>query len=228
LGALATRLAGSSDIFDGAATRTVNFLAAHDGFTLADLTAYEARRNEANGEQNRDGHGENFSWNNGIEGPSGDPTVQAARRRDAKALLSTLFLSRGTIMLTAGDEFGRSQQGNNNAYAQDNSIGWVDWAARDGELERHAFAMAALRAGTPVLREVALLSDTDVEWLDEQGQPLTVVQWEDPQRRGLALRYRTTGLAICINGSLEDCAFHLPEGIVMVAARSIAVSPPAR
>src|SRR3546814_7038158 len=120
IGALATRLAGSSDIFHGAAaTRTVNFLAAHDGFTLADLTAYEHRRNEANGEHNRDGHGENFSWNNGVEGASADPAIQAARRRDVKALLGTLFCSRGTIMLTAGDEFGRTQMGNNNAYAQD-------------------------------------------------------------------------------------------------------------
>nr|WP_218647654.1 glycogen debranching protein GlgX [Sphingobium lactosutens] len=228
LGALATRLAGSSDIFDGTATRTVNFLAAHDGFTLADLTAYETRHNEANGEQNRDGHGENFSWNNGAEGPSDDPAIAAARRRDVKALLATLFLSRGTIMLTAGDEFGRSQQGNNNAYAQDNVIGWIDWAARDGELEAHAFALAALRTGTPALRDVALLTDADVDWLDEAGQSLTVAQWEDPHRRRLVLLYRATGLAICINGSIEDCAFHLSDGAVTVAARSIAVSPPAR
>ena len=228
LGALATRLAGSSDIFDGAATRTVNFLAAHDGFTLADLTAYETRHNEANGEQNRDGHGENFSWNNGTEGPSDDPAIAAARRRDVKALLSTLFLSRGTIMLTAGDEFGRSQQGNNNAYAQDNMIGWIDWASRDEELEAHAFALAALRVATPELRDIALLSDAEVEWLDEEGQPLTVAQWEDPHRCRLALRYRAKGLAICINGGPEVCAFHLPDGVVTVAARSVEVSPPAR
>ena len=120
VGALATRLAGSSDAFAGTATRTVNFVAAHDGFALADLVAYERKHNEANGEMNRDGHNENFSWNNGVEGESDDIKILSERRRDLKALLSTLFLSRGTIMLTAGDEFGRTQHGNNNAYAQDN------------------------------------------------------------------------------------------------------------
>jgi glycogen operon protein len=228
LGALATRLTGSSDIFSGGVTRSVNFLAAHDGFTLADLTAYESRHNDTNGEGNRDGHGENFSWNNGVEGPNDDPAIGVARRRDVKALLATLFCSRGTIMLTAGDEFGRSQQGNNNAYAQDNAIGWIDWTRRDGELEAHAFALAALRAKTPELRDVALLSDADVEWLDEEGQPLSVAQWEDPQRRRLAMRYRTTGLAVCVNGSPHDSAFTLPEGTMTVAGRSVAISPPAR
>src|SRR3546814_20467535 len=112
IGALATRLAGSSDIFHGAAaTRTVNFLAAHDGFTLADLTAYEHRRNEANGAHNRDGHGETFSWNNGVEGARADPAIQAARRRDVTPLIGTLFCSRGTSMLTAGAEFGRAPLG---------------------------------------------------------------------------------------------------------------------
>ncbi len=108
-------------------TRSVNFLAAHDGFTLADTVAYQTKHNEANGEGNRDGHNENCSWNNGVEGPSDDPVVAAARAADLRALLATLFASTGTIMLTAGDEFGRSQQGNNNAYAQDNAIGWIDW-----------------------------------------------------------------------------------------------------
>ncbi|HWC63852.1 MAG TPA: hypothetical protein VG501_09535, partial [Rhizomicrobium sp.] len=124
-GALATRIMGSSDIFSGAfsgpgTTRTVNFTAAHDGFTLADLVAYAEKHNEANGEANRDGSNQNFSWNNGIEGPSTDTAVLQRRRDDIKALLATLFVSRGTIQLTAGDEFGHSQQGNNNAYAQDN------------------------------------------------------------------------------------------------------------
>ncbi|MGP0217223.1 glycogen debranching protein GlgX, partial [Escherichia coli] len=92
-----------------------------------------------NGEDNRDGHGENYSWNNGVEGPSDDPDERAARRANVMALLSTLFLSRGTIMLTAGDEFGRTQRGNNNAYAQDNAIGWIDWDARDTAIEAHCF-----------------------------------------------------------------------------------------
>ncbi|MDI1296173.1 MAG: glycogen debranching protein GlgX [bacterium] len=221
LGAFATRLAGSSDIFTGARTRSVNLLAAHDGFTLADVTAYEHKHNEANGEQNRDGHGENLSWNNGVEGPSDDPAITAARRHDVKALLSTLYCSRGTIMLTAGDEFGRSQQGNNNAYAQDNAISWIDWGARDREIEAHAFALAAMRARCPDLRDTALLSDGDVEWLDEGGHPLTIAQWEDPTRRRLVLRFRGSGLALCVNGGDSLCQFVLPEGRVAVERRSL-------
>ena len=112
-------------------TRTVNFIAAHDGMTLADICAYERKHNEANGEQNRDGHDENFSWNNGVEGETANTEVTAQRERDVRALLATLFASRGTIMLTAGDEFGRTQKGNNNAYAQDNELTWLDWAGRD-------------------------------------------------------------------------------------------------
>ncbi|MFY9348806.1 MAG: glycogen debranching protein GlgX [Sphingobium sp.] len=221
IGALATRLAGSFDVFSGDATRSVNFLAAHDGFTLADLTAYKQRHNEANGEHNRDGHHENLSWNNGVEGPSDNPAVLPARRRDIMALLSTLFLSRGTIMLTAGDEFGRTQQGNNNAYCQDNAIGWVDWAGRDAAIEAHAFALAGLRAETPALHGTALLSDADVEWLDEQGQPLTTSQWEEPQRRRLSLRFRNGGLALCVNGAAGPCAFLFDGETIDVPARSI-------
>lgn len=227
LGAVATRLAGSSDIFRGETTRTVNFLAAHDGFTLADMTAYEQRHNHANGEENRDGHGDNLSWNNGVEGPSADPAVQAARRRDARALLATLFCSRGTIMLTAGDEFGRTQQGNNNAYAQDNAISWVDWAGRDTVLETEAFALAALRAENADLNDTAILSEADVAWLDEGGAPLDIVQWEDPQRRRFALRYRGSGLTICVNGDGEACRFLLEGVAVDVPARAVVVLSPA-
>ncbi|WP_242122993.1 glycogen debranching protein GlgX [Sphingobium sp. Sx8-8] len=218
LGALATRLAGSSDIFGhGPTTRTVNFLAAHDGFTLADLTAHAHKHNHANGEDNRDGHGENFSWNNGVEGAASDPLVLGARRRDVKALLATLFCSRGTIMLTAGDEFGRSQQGNNNAYAQDNAIGWIDWAGRDRDIEEYAFALAALRSAKPELRETGWLTEDDVEWLDEQEQRLTVEQWEDPDRHRLAMRFRGSGLILYINGGPTACHF----GHVEVPARTI-------
>jgi glycogen debranching enzyme len=226
LGALATRLAGSSDVFGaGGATRTVNFLAAHDGFTLADVTAYEQRHNEANGERNRDGHGENFSWNNGVEGATDDPTIAEARRRDVMALLSTLFCSRGTIMLTAGDELGRSQRGNNNAYAQDNAIGWIDWSARDGEVEAHAFALAAMRAGREELSGTMLLTDEDLEWLDEEGQPLSVAQWEDRERRRLAMRWRKSGFALCVNGAAEGCRFRVSGQEVDVPARSVATLP---
>ena len=146
IGTLATRLAGSSDVFEREACRSVNYVAAHDGFTLADGLSYTERRNWANGEQNRDGGGESVVWNNGAEGPSEDEAVRAARAADARALLGTLFASTGTIMLTAGDEFGRTQQGNNNAYAQDNALTWLDWEHRDRELEAHVAALAAWRA----------------------------------------------------------------------------------
>ena len=222
VGTLATRLAGSSDLFGGGeGSRTVNFLAAHDGFTLADLTAYAQRHNDANGEQNRDGHGENFSWNNGVEGASADPAVVDARRRDVKALLSTLFVSRGTIMLTAGDEFGCTQQGNNNAYAQDNAIGWIDWAGRDRDIEDHAFALASLRADRPELSGTSWLNDADVEWLDEHGQPLSPAQWEDGERRRLALRYRSTGFTLCVNGATDPCRFSIAGDVLMVPGRAI-------
>ena len=165
-GTMATRLAGSSDIFGRNAarkTRTVNFIAAHDGMTLADICAYERKHNEANGEQNRDGHDENFSWNNGVEGETENTEVTAQRERDVRALLATLFASRGTIMLTAGDEFGRTQKGNNNAYAQDNELTWLDWAGRDQSLEEYAFALAAIRKAAPALTETAFLTGEAVD-----------------------------------------------------------------
>lgn len=222
IGAFATRLTGSSDIFAGEATRSVNFLAAHDGFTLADMTAYAQRHNEANGEQNRDGHGENFSWNNGIEGPSDDATITDARRRDVMALLTTLFCSRGAIMLSAGDEFGRSQQGNNNAYAQDNAISWIDWAGRDEALQAQAFELAALRARCPALQSDRFLTEADVAWLDETGVPMLVGQWEDPARRRVTLHFWESRLTLCLNGDEAPCDFRLPDGrVVSVAGRTL-------
>ena len=145
----------------------------------------------ANGEHNRDGHGENHSWNNGVEGPTDDPAVLAERRRDLKALLATLFASRGTIMLTAGDEFGRTQGGNNNAYAQDNPITWLDWEDRDRDLEAHAAALAALRRAHPALADPTLLTGApgpdgipDVAWLTPGGTAKTVADWENAHAPG--------------------------------------------
>ncbi|MEJ7925293.1 glycogen debranching protein GlgX [Sphingobium sp. AN641] len=231
LGRFATRLAGSSDIFGGeAGTRSVNFLAAHDGFTLADLVAHEARHNHANGEDNRDGHGENLSWNNGVEGASDDPDVVAARRRDVRALLATLFLSRGTIMLTAGDEFGRSQRGNNNAYAQDNAITWLDWAARDEEIEACAVMLAALRARVAALRDTALLTPDTGCWSDEGGAPMTPERWEAADARRVALCLPQAAVAICVNGADEPCVFKTAWGDIGVAGRAVGwiAHPPAR
>ncbi len=177
---LATRIAGSSDLF-GPRCRSVNFLAAHDGFTLADSVAYAERHNLANGEQGRDGHGENFSWNNGIEGPSDDPQVQARRAADLRAMLGTLFASTGTIMLTAGDEFGRSQQGNNNAYAQDNAISWIDWERRDRGLEDYVAAIAAWRAA----RAAAFTAFPESGiWHRLDGSAMTAQDWDNPQTPG--------------------------------------------
>ncbi|WP_226016328.1 glycogen debranching protein GlgX [Novosphingobium sp. FKTRR1] len=189
IGALATRMAGSADLFGPCADhacRSINFVAAHDGFTLADMLAFAHRHNWANGEDNRDGHGDNHSWNNGAEGPSADPAVQARRQLYARALLGTLFLSAGSIMLTAGDEFGRSQQGNNNAYCQDNPITWIDWSARDLALEAHVAALGAWRAAQTAAT-MARFPD-DGTWLALEGAPMDVVRWEDPNTAGVQWR----------------------------------------
>jgi glycogen operon protein len=192
-GDLATRIAGSSDIFGRrgeSRTRSVNFLAAHDGFTLKDLVSFEHRHNLANGEDNRDGHGENLSWNNGVEGPTDDPQVEGHRALDLRALLTTLFASRGVIMLTAGDAFGRSQGGNNNAYAQDNPVTWIDWAARDLALEDFTADLARFRAEHPELGSPVFL-DKDgalqgVEWRKLDGGHILPHEWQG--LRGLELR----------------------------------------
>ncbi len=221
-GALATRLAGSSDVFsrpgrDG--TRSVNFLAAHDGFTLMDLVSHEHKHNDANGEDNRDGHNENLSWNNGAEGRTDDPQVQERRRRDVRALLSTLFASRGTIMLTMGDEGGRSQQGNNNAYCQDNEITWMDWKTLDADLVRHTATLAAIRKRFPVFSETAFFTgDGDVSWLAPSGASMQVSEWEDPGNMLLGMMLETADgtsgrsarLAILFNRSQKDAQFILP------------------
>ena len=191
LGDFTTRVAGSADIFPHRPiTRGINFVTAHDGFTLADLVSFEAKRNDANGEQNRDGSNDNLSWNNGTEGPADDPTILAARTRDVRALLATLLLSRGTPMLSMGDELGRTQHGNNNAYAQDGPATWIDWPSADTKLIDYTATVIALR------RELAPLFDgrtllgrpvgdtilPDVTWLAPDGQ---VVDWNRPTNRTL-------------------------------------------
>lgn len=182
IGAVATRLAGSSDVFERSKCRSINFVAAHDGFTLADTVAYAQRRNEDNGEQNRDGMAENYSWDNGVEGPIDDPAVIASRRADVRALLGTLFASTGTIMITAGDEFGRTQHGNNNAYAQDNATTWLNWENRDRELESHVVALAAWRAQRA---DWFLRFPEYGAWLGSRGV-LEVADWEAPGAAQLA------------------------------------------
>ncbi|MCP9233166.1 glycogen debranching protein GlgX [Mesorhizobium sp. LMG 17147] len=225
IGALATRLAGSSDVFSKAGqttSRSLNFIAAHDGMTLADIVAYEHKHNEANGEQNRDGHDDNLSWNNGVEGQTDDQSIVTARFDDRCALLATLFASRGTIMLTAGDEFGRTQRGNNNAYAQDNDITWLDWSGRDRALERYTALLAKMRRAAPALSDTRFLTGElpagsqipDVAWLTETGVPLDEAAWHDARRHRLVMVLgsgENSRLAVVINGDRRACVFTLPE-----------------
>jgi glycogen operon protein len=198
VGELATRLAGSADFFSvrrRPVSCSVNFLAAHDGFTLADLVSHERKHNEANGEGNRDGTDANHSWNNGVEGPSGDPAIHARRLADIRALLMILLCARGTPMLGMGDECGRSQSGNNNAYAQDNALTWFDWDGMDHGLLAFTQRLSALRRAHPALHAAQALAGAprdgsglpDVAWLQLDGTPMKPAGWEDSGRRSLAV-----------------------------------------
>ncbi len=191
-GELARRIHGSADIFDihGRDPRSsVNFITAHDGFTLKDVVSYERKHNEANGENNRDGHAHNYSCNYGVEGPTSDPDIQDARRQHRLNLLATLIFSQGTPLLLAGDEFGHSQGGNNNAYAQDNEITWIDWTALDEDPEflDKVRQMLALRRELPLLRHQTYLHEAvdtgtsviDLLWLDIDGLPMEDHAWAD-------------------------------------------------
>ena len=231
VGDLATRIAGSSDLF-GQDCRSINFLAAHDGFTLADTVAYEQRHNHANGEDNRDGHGENHSWNCGVEGPSNDPAILARRAADMRALLETLFASTGTIMLTAGDEFGRSQGGNNNAYAQDNEITWLDWENGDGALVDFFSAAMEFRQAHPALTQDRFLSGQargefkDVAWLHPDGREMNEGDWSDPAASVLGMHLRTPSdeVLVWFNRRIELVHAKLPPGeykLVVEAAREV-------
>ena len=201
-GTLATRLAGSSDVFGTGFSRSVNFVAAHDGFTLADTVAYEHRHNHANGEENRDGHGDNHSWNCGVEGATDDAAILAMRDRYRRALLATLFASTGTIMLAAGDEFGRTQRGNNNAYAQDNAIGWVDWENCDRALEDYVADLATRR----VAAAIGVAFPVQAEWLTLEGGAMTSGDWEGTN--GFSLRLPRASIGVdrsAVAVLLEPC-----------------------
>ncbi len=200
---LAARLLGSADKFDHngrRSTSSVNFLASHDGFTLADINRYSMRHNEANTENNRDGHHSNFSDNCGVEGDTDDPVIRDLRAQRQRNMLATLFLSQGTPMLLAGDEFGNSQQGNNNAYCQDNDIGWLNWDQADVDLNAFVSQLSTFRQNHPALRQTRFLHGTtrpsdgqpDVEWTDFNGQPL---HWRDPRLADLCLTLRISGEA---------------------------------
>ena len=240
LAALAQRLAGSSDAFDPqrrGAHSSVNLVTAHDGFTLRDLVSYAQRHNEANGEGNRDGHGHNLSVNNGVEGPSEDPAIVALRQRQQRVLLATCVLALGTPMLLAGDEIGHTQQGNNNAYCQDNAITWLNWAQADHALTDFVAALLRVRRKRTRLRAGAWWQDagaalvpgqTQALWRRPDGSALTPNDWHDAQQQ--ALQLRLSGMAtgadageaqataqdadclLLVNGSDRAQAFVLPTG----------------
>ena len=240
--ALAERLSASTDLF-GRHRRpwsSVNFVTAHDGFTLRDTATYDVKRNAANGEDGRDGTSDNRSWNHGTEGETGDPEVNASRRRTMRNLLATLFLAQGTPMLLAGDEFGRTQGGNNNPYCQDNPVSWLDWSIPDWGRAQAALVrrLARLRQDYPVLRRgrhftgapVDLLGARgvagtvkDVTWLKADGQEMEGADWGDPRLKcfammmdgripdaGLPAPGADTTLLVAVNSHHAAVAFTLP------------------
>jgi isoamylase len=234
---LAPRLCASGDIFNHRGRKpwsSVNFITAHDGFTLADLVSYDERHNEANGEENRDGTSDNRSWNHGTEGPTDDPAIQSLRARQMRNLLASLLLSQGTPMLLAGDEFARTQRGNNNAYCQNNEIGWVDWecAASGAEQIELVRQLTELRRRFPILRRSRFLTGTyndelgvkDVTWINAGGFEMRPEDWQDSAMRCFGMlmdgRAQPTGLRqrgedqtvlLVLNAHSDLVDFTLPE-----------------
>jgi isoamylase len=230
---LATRLAGSQDLFgtrDRGPIASVNFVAAHDGFTVADLTRYNAKHNGPNGEGNRDGTDGNRSWNHGAEGPVSDgheaQDVETARRRSMRNLLATTLLATGVPMLNAGDELGRTQGGNNNPYCQDNETSWVDWELADWQRDLLATTsfLADLRVRHPVLRQRTFFTgravhedgSTDLAWFDGEGRPMENGRWEDPGTRTLLMYLDgawigTDSLLLVFHGQADDGVVTLPS-----------------
>jgi len=194
----ASRFTGSSDLYqsDGRAPfASINFVTAHDGFTLRDLVSYNDKHNEANGEENRDGTDDNRSWNCGVEGDTDDPAVNALRARQQRNFLATLFLSQGVPMILGGDELGRTQHGNNNAWCQDNEVSWYDWESADGELLEYVRRLIRLRREHPVFRRSSFLSGTsvrgsglpDVWWFRPDGRRMTQKDWQVPDGQTLGV-----------------------------------------
>jgi isoamylase len=200
MGEFASRLTGSSDLYATSGRRpvaSINFVTCHDGFTLQDMVSYDHKHNEANGEDNRDGADDNRSWNCGAEGPTDDPAITELRARQKRNLLATLFLSQGVPMLLAGDEFSRTQRGNNNAYCQDNEISWLDWTWAAAEQDPLAFneALASLRRDHPVFRRRRFFRGQpqapgeigDIVWLTPTGQEMTDADWGTSYANSLAV-----------------------------------------
>ena len=238
LGEIAYRFTGSSDLYEGTGRRpyaSVNFITAHDGFTLNDLVSYNDKHNEANGENNQDGESHNRSWNLGAEGPTDDPAVNAARNRQKRNFLATLFLSQGIPMLLGGDEIGRTQQGNNNAYCQDNEISWYDWDNADQDLLAFTRAIIEFRRKHPVFMRRRWFQGqplhgsgvTDIGWFKPDGTPMTEQDWEEgyanslgvflngeaiPTRDPRGERVLDDSFYILFNAWNDAITFTLPQG----------------
>ena len=234
---LADRLSASASLFNHQGRRPwacVNFITAHDGFTLNDVVSYNEKHNEANGENNADGSADNRSWNCGAEGPSDDPAIMALRHRQRRNMLATLLLSQGTPMLLGGDEFGRTQRGNNNAYCQDTELSWFDWNFGEAEssLIRFVQTLTRLRHKYPILRRNLFLNGEyieelgvrDVAWIDATGLPREQQHWQDPSLRcfgmlldgraqssGIRQRGKEATLFIVFNAHHDGVNFILPE-----------------
>jgi isoamylase len=227
----ARRFTGSSDLYAGDGRRplaSVNFVTCHDGFTLHDLVSYDRKHNEANGEGNRDGSDDNRSWNHGAEGETGDPEIQAVRERQKRNLLTTLLLSQGVPMISHGDERRRTQQGNNNAYCQDNELSWVDWTdtAQSGALREFVRRLTTLRRDHQVFRRRRFPSENNLRWYTPEGGEMTDEDWQtgyakaitifmdgdaitEPDRRGEPVR--DDSFLLLVNASGDDLTFTLPE-----------------
>ncbi|MEO6629164.1 MAG: glycogen debranching protein GlgX, partial [Aquihabitans sp.] len=233
--ALAERLSGSSDLYDRDGrlpSASINFVTAHDGFTLADLVAYDGKHNEANKEDNRDGTDDNRSWNCGAEGPTDDPEIRALRAQQQRNLLTTLFISQGVPMLVAGDEMGRTQGGNNNGWCQDNEISWIDWDLGDEDRNLHEFTqrLIALRRAHPAFRRRHFLEGDgqmlpDAWWFRTDGRKMSRSNWNDNNLRVVGLFLNgdevpdrdahggavvDDSFLVLINGHYEDVDFTLP------------------
>jgi isoamylase len=235
--ALAPRLCASGDIFNKWGRRphsSINFITAHDGFTLNDLVSYDEKHNEANQEKNQDGHSDNRSWNHGVEGPTNDPEIIRLRDRQIRNFLATLFLSQGTPMMLAGDEFARTQSGNNNAYCQDNEISWLNWDVpeRGRALTRFVQKLTGLRHKYPVLRRTRFLTGQyneeldvkDLAWVNANGTELSGEDWKDGNMRCFGMlidgRAQTTGvrkrgeeatMLLIVNSHHDLVEFTLPQ-----------------
>ena len=237
LAEFADRFTGSSDLYGNTGRRpyaSINFITAHDGFTLHDLVSYNDKHNEVNGENNRDGESHNRSWNCGVEGPSDDPDVLALRARQQRNFLATLFLSQGVPMLLGGDEIGRTQQGNNNAYCQDNALSWYDWDQIDDDLLAFTQRLIRFRLDHPVFhrrrwfqgRAIHDSGERDIGWFTPDGEEMTEEHWQvgfaksllvlfngkalpDPDSRGE--RVTDSSFLVLFNAHYEAIAFTLPE-----------------